>query len=54
LITHMNVRGRGPRLYGAAVAALMTVGLLATQTATGQDATVSVSADERLAFGEQL
>jgi rare lipoprotein A len=50
----MNVRGRGPRLYGAAVAVLMTIGFVATQTATGQDATVSVSADQRLAFGEAL
>lgn len=50
----MNVRGRGPRLYGAAVAVLMTIGFVATQTATGQDATVSVNADQRLAFGEEL
>jgi hypothetical protein len=50
----MNVRGRGVRLYGAAVAALMTIGFLATQTATGQDASVSVNADQRLAYGETL
>ena len=54
MITHTNVRGLGPRLYGAAVAALMTIGLVATQTATGQDATVSVNADQRLAYGEVL
>jgi rare lipoprotein A len=50
----MNVRGLGPRLYGAAVAVLMTIGFAVTQTATGQDATVSVSTDQRLAFGEEL
>ena len=50
----MNVRGLGPRLYGAAVAVLMTIGFAVTQTATGQDATVSVNADQRLAFGEEL
>ena len=32
----------------------MTIGFVVTQTATGQDATVSVSADQRLAFGEEL
>ena len=40
-------------LRRAAVAVLMTIGFAATQTATGQDATVSVSADQRLAFGEE-
>lgn len=50
----MNVRGRGARLYGAAVAVLMTIGFVATQTATGQDAGVSMSADQRLAYGEAL
>jgi hypothetical protein len=50
----MNVRGRGVRLHGAAAVALMTIGFVATQTATGQDATVSVNADERLAYGEAL
>jgi len=50
----MNVRGHGARLYGVAVAALMTIGFIATQTATGQDASVSMSSDQRLAFGEAL
>jgi hypothetical protein len=50
----MNVRGRGVRLYGAAVAVLMTIGFALTQTATGQDATVSMSSDQRLAYGEAL
>ena len=50
----MNVRGRGVRLYGAAVAVLMTIGFTATQTASGQDAAVSVNADQRLAYGETL
>ncbi len=50
----MNVRGRGVRLYGAAVAVLMTIGFVLTQTATGQDASVSVSAHQRLAYGEEL
>jgi rare lipoprotein A len=50
----MNVRGRGVRLYGAAVAVLMTIGFVLTQTATGQDASVSVNADQRLAYGEEL
>src|SRR5687767_12305482 len=50
----MNVRGLGPRLYGAAAAALSIIGLVATQTATGQDASVSLNADERLAYGEVL
>jgi hypothetical protein len=46
MITHMNVRGRGVRLYGAAVAVLMTIGFIATQTATGQNATVSIATAE--------
>ena len=50
----MSVRGHGARLYGAVVAVLMTIAFVATQTATGQDASVSVSADQRLAFGEEL
>src|SRR5687768_3744816 len=50
----MNVRGHGVRLYGAAVAVLMTIGFVATQTATGQDASVSMSSAERLKFGEAL
>jgi rare lipoprotein A (peptidoglycan hydrolase) len=50
----MNVRGHGARLYGVAVAVLMTIGFIATQTATGQDASVSMSSDQRLAFGEVL
>ena len=50
----MRVRGRGVRLYGASVAVLMTIGFVLTQTATGQDASVSASADERLAYGEGL
>ena len=50
----MNVRGHGVRLYGAAVAVLMTIGFVLTQTATGQDASVSVTADQRLAYGEEL
>jgi rare lipoprotein A (peptidoglycan hydrolase) len=48
------VRGRGARLYGAAVAVLMTIGFQATQTASGQDAGVSLNADERLSYGEAL
>jgi rare lipoprotein A len=47
LITHLSVRGRGVRLYGAAVAALMTIGFIATQTALGQNATVSIATPER-------
>ena len=50
----MNVRGLGVRLQGAAVAVLMTIGFVATQTATGQDASVSMSSEQRLAFGEAL
>lgn len=50
----MNVRGRGVRLYGALLAALMTIGFIATQAAVGQDASVSMSADQRLAYGEAL
>ena len=50
----MNVRGRGVRLYGAAVAVLMTIGFPIAQTATGQDASVSMSAEKRLAYGEEL
>lgn len=46
MITHVNVRGRGMRLYGAAVAVLMTIGLLTTQTASGQDARVSIATPE--------
>ena len=43
----MNVRGRGVRLVGAVVvAALMTIGFLATQPATGQNATVSIATAE--------
>jgi|SRR5687767_12960884 rare lipoprotein A (peptidoglycan hydrolase) len=42
----MNVRGHGMRLYGVAVSALMTVGFLATQTATGQEARVSIATPE--------
>ena len=54
MITHKIVRGLGTRPYGAAVAVLMTIGFVATQTATGQDASVSMNADQRLAFGEAL
>jgi hypothetical protein len=46
LITHLSVRGRGVRLYGAALAALMTIGFLATQTAIGQKATVAIATRE--------
>jgi rare lipoprotein A (peptidoglycan hydrolase) len=42
----MNVRGRGVRLYGAAVAVLMTIGFVATQTAIGQNARVSIATPE--------
>jgi len=42
----MNVRGLGPRLYGAAVAALMTIGFVATDTAAGQTAHVSIATPE--------
>ena len=42
----MNVRGRGVRLYGAAVSALMTIGFLAAQTASGQEARVSIATPE--------
>ena len=42
----MNVRGHGMRLYGVAVSALMTIGFLATQTATGQEARVSIATPE--------
>ena len=47
MITHLRVRGRGVRLYGAAVAALMTIGFLATQTAIGQQAHVSIATAEK-------
>jgi hypothetical protein len=40
------VRGRGLRLYGAAVAVLMTIGFVATQTAAGQSARVSIATPE--------
>lgn len=46
MITHLNVRGRGARLYGAAVAVLMTIGFLATDTAAGQTAHVSIATPE--------
>jgi rare lipoprotein A len=46
LITHSNVRGRGARLYGAAVAVLMTVGFVGTDTAAGQTAHVSIATPE--------
>jgi rare lipoprotein A (peptidoglycan hydrolase) len=42
----MNVRGHGARLYGAAVAVLMTIGFVATQTAIGQKAHVSIATPE--------
>jgi rare lipoprotein A (peptidoglycan hydrolase) len=42
----MNVRGRGVRLFGVAVAALMTIGFPATQSATGQQARVSIATAE--------
>jgi peptidoglycan lytic transglycosylase len=58
LTTHSNVRGRGVRLYGALAAVLMTaVGFLVTQTATGQDAGVSMNmerADSRVVYGETV
>jgi rare lipoprotein A (peptidoglycan hydrolase) len=49
------VRGRGVRLCGAAVSVLMTIGFLATQAASGQDAGVSMSmqrSDARVVYGE--
>ena len=55
MTTHSNVRGRGVRLYGALVAVLMTIGFLATQAASGQDAGVSMSmhrSDTRVVYGE--
>lgn len=42
----MNVRGHRARLYGAAVAVLMTIGFVATQTAIGQKARVSIATPE--------
>jgi rare lipoprotein A (peptidoglycan hydrolase) len=42
----MNVRGRGVRLWGVAVSALMTIGFLAVQTASGQQARVSIATPE--------
>lgn len=53
----MNVRGRGVRLTGVAVAAMTTIGFLATQTASGQDAGVSMSmkrSDQRVIYGENV
>jgi rare lipoprotein A len=46
LITHSTVRGRGVRLYGALVAVLMTIGFVAPQTASGQEARVSIATPE--------
>jgi rare lipoprotein A len=46
LTTRTSVRGHGARLWGAAVAVLMTIGFAATQTATGQDARVSIATPE--------
>lgn len=56
MTTHLNVRGRGVRLTGLAAAVLMTtIGLTASQTASGQDAGVSMNMnDQRLVYGEQL
>jgi rare lipoprotein A len=42
----MNVRGLGPRLYGVVAAVLMTIGFVATETATGQSAHVSIATPE--------
>ena len=53
MTTH-SLRGRGVRPWGAAVAVLMTIVFLAAQTAAGQDAGVSMTADERVAYGEKL
>jgi rare lipoprotein A len=57
LTTHSNVRGRGVRLYGALVAVLMTAGFALAQTATGQDASVSMNmqrSDSRVVYGETV
>jgi hypothetical protein len=51
----LNVRGRGVRLHGVLVAVLMTIGFLATQAASGQEAGVSMSmqrSDARVVYGE--
>jgi hypothetical protein len=51
------VRGRGVRLYGAVVIVLMTIGFIATQAASGQDAAVSMSmqrSDARVVYGETV
>lgn len=47
MTTRTNVRGHGLRLWGAALAALMTIGFPATQTASGQEATVSIATAEQ-------
>ena len=47
MITHPSVRGRGTRLYGAAVAVLMTIGFLLTPSAAGQQAHVSIATAEK-------
>jgi rare lipoprotein A len=55
LTTHVNVRGRGVRLSGALAAALAGIGTFTAQTATGQDAGVSMSmqrSDSRVVYGE--
>lgn len=55
MTTHSDVRGRGVRLHGAVVTVLMTIGLLVTQSASGQDAGVSMSmerSDARVVYGE--
>ena len=54
MTTHSNVRGRGLRLVGAAAAALTTMCIYAAPTASAQEGSVSVAADQRLVFGETL
>ena len=51
----MNVRGRGLRLLGVAVAALSTIALIPGGSASGQNAGVSVNAgDTHLVYGQDL
>ncbi|HYH59372.1 MAG TPA: septal ring lytic transglycosylase RlpA family protein [Thermoleophilaceae bacterium] len=57
MTTHSSVRGRGVRLYGGAAAVLMTVVFTVAQTASGQDAGVSMNverSDSRVVFGERV
>ena len=55
MTTHLNVRGRGVRLYALVLIALTTIGFSATQTASGQDAGVSLAnTDRTLVYGELL